>query len=194
MKKLILLLVSCLILTPSTDAAPRQAVKTEDGTQLVLTDSISVAKKVKQSTKPKGPIEIHGGDAEDFITQLHDLFPEDKIWERTSFLLNPGEVSIPNLRLVTNTAEGVLKLYNRLAEVRPEWGEWLWEGEFKDAAASERSRRAALLEMRRAKWHQRAQTLLRCVAVLAVLAVGAQVNGETVLVFLDSEIEAQFVR
>ena len=135
MKKLILLLVSCLILTASTDAAPRQAVKTEGGTQLVLTDSISVAKKVKQSTKPKRPIEIHGGDAEDFITQLHDLFPEDKIWERTSFLLNPGEVSIPNLRLVTNTAEGVLKLYNRLAEVRPEWGEWLWEGEFKDAAS-----------------------------------------------------------
>ena len=108
-------------------------------------------------------------------------------------------------------------------------------------AASERSRRAALLEMRRAKWHQRAQTLLRCAAVLAVLAVGvstmllngdlsdvdgqpstgnrlkhveaaqigdeellamlpegsavvAQVNGETVLVFLDPEIEAQFVR
>jgi len=122
-------LLICSLLATQTNAA-NKTVKA-----IRLTDSVSVAQKVAKPSKSKKSLEILGGSPEDLALYLHEMFPDEKIWERTSFVLAPDGIELPMLRLVTNSAEEVFKVYNRLAEVRPEWGEWVWEGEFSEAAS-----------------------------------------------------------
>lgn len=123
-------LLICSLLATQSNAANQKTVKA-----IRLTDSVSAANKVAKPSKPKKSIEILGGSPEDLVVHLHETFPEEKLWERTSFILNPDDIRLPMLRLLTSSAEEVFKVYNRLSEVRPEWGEWIWEGEFSEAAS-----------------------------------------------------------
>lgn len=125
-----LLICSLLATAAQTDAANQKTVKS-----IRLVDSVSAAKKVTKPAARKVAIEILGGSPEDMVVHLHEMFPEEKLWERTSYLLNPEEIELPNLRLLTSSAEEVFKVYNRLSEIRPEWGEWVWDGEFSEAAS-----------------------------------------------------------
>lgn len=89
--------------------------------------------RTKSIAKPKQSIELLGGTPQDFIDRLQEAFPNENIAKRTSYLIDQGDVELPMLRVHTDSAEHVLKLYNRLSEIKPEWGEWIWEGDFAES-------------------------------------------------------------
>lgn len=123
--KLIPIVLLCLGLTLNAQAAAPASKPTP---------AVAVKLPTKASL-PKKSIELFGGSPEDFIELLSDGFPHENIHERTSFLIPTKDIKLPTLRVHTDSAEKVLLLYNRLSEVRPEWGEWIWDGDFNDAAA-----------------------------------------------------------
>jgi hypothetical protein len=78
--------------------------------------------------------EFEGGDAEAFADHLGDVFRSDDLSSRISIIVDTTTFTLPPLRVRARNAEEILKLYNRLSERMPGWGEWIWDGEFAETA------------------------------------------------------------
>lgn len=104
------------------------------------------AQTKSNSAKPKIPIKkaapINAEGAVQFrakvshvelLVGLIDDYWEGDWSKRVSYAVDTSKIKFPELRVVATSPEQVFKLYNRIAERSPEWGEWVWEGELHQA-------------------------------------------------------------
>jgi len=86
--------------------------------------------------KEKISVQTAAGSPEAFIIHLDHYFPDERLIDRVNYMVSdPQVIELPELRVVADSAEQMFQLYNRLSEIRTEWGEWAWHGEFADASA-----------------------------------------------------------